>query len=37
MGINPATLGNWMRRDRVQRGEADGLAVNEREELTWLR
>ena len=37
LGLNPGTLGNWVNKDRVARGEADGLSVDERAELTQLR
>jgi transposase-like protein len=37
LGIVEQTLGNWVRQERVDRGEREGLSTEEREELGRLK
>lgn len=37
VGVNDGTLGNWVRQERIERGERDGLTADERGELAELR
>ena len=37
VGVNEGTLGNWVRLERIERGERDGMTVDERGELAGLR
>jgi transposase len=36
-GVNSGTLGNWVGPERIERGERDGLTVEDRTELADLR
>jgi transposase-like protein len=37
LGVVDQTLGNWVRQERIDRGEREGLSTDEREELTTLK
>ena len=37
VGVNAGTLGNWVGLERIERGERDGLTVDERSDLVELR
>lgn len=36
LGIHPGTLSNWVKKDRIERGESEGLSVDERARLAQL-
>lgn len=37
LGIHPVTLANWVRQDRIDRGEIDGVPTGESAELRAAR
>ena len=37
LGVVEQTLGNWVRQERIDRGEREGLSSDEREEMAKLR
>ena len=37
IGVNEGTLGNWVNKERVERGQRVGLSVDERSEMAELR
>jgi len=36
LGLHPGTLGNWVKKERIERGEVEGLSVDERARLVHL-
>ncbi len=36
LGIHPGTLGNWVKKDRIERGETEGFSGDERARLVHL-
>jgi transposase len=36
LGIHPGTLGNWVKKDRIERGDREGLSSDERARLAQL-
>lgn len=36
-GVNPGTLGNWVNKERIERGDRAGLTAEDRADLADLR
>jgi transposase len=36
LGIHEGTLGNWVNKDRIERGDKEGLSIDERARLQQL-
>ena len=37
LGVNEGTLGNWVNKERIERGQRDGVTADERSQLSDLR
>jgi transposase len=37
IGVNAGTLGNWVGQERIERGQRQGLTIEERSDLAALR
>jgi transposase len=36
-GVNAGTLGNWVKQERIERGDREGLTADDRSDLVDLR